>query len=57
MSKYDFAEAVSFLKEAQITPRELRDEIEDAMSEIDPRTPLWHTLLTCADFLETITLK
>lgn len=54
MSRYDFTEAMDFLDEAEIAPEKLRDEIEDAMSELDPATPLWHTLLTVADFLERI---
>ena len=55
MKHYDFTAAVDFLEhEANITPEELKDEIEDAMTEVDPATPLWHTLLTCADLLERI---
>lgn len=55
MSRYDFTDASDFLVGAGITPEELYDEVVDAMSEVDPKTPLWHTLLTIADFLETIT--
>lgn len=55
MSRYDFTDASDFLVGAGITPEELCIEVQDAMSEIEPKTPLWHTLLTIADFLETIT--
>lgn len=55
MTRYDFSAASDFLTAAGITPEELYDEIQDAMSEVDPKTPLWHTLLTITDFLETIT--
>lgn len=56
MTRYDFSRASDFLElEARITPEELLDEIEDAMGEIDPSTPLWHTLLTIADFFEVVT--
>lgn len=57
MTRYDFSYASDFLIEADITPEQLKDEIEDAMSEIDPSEPLWHTLLTIADFFETIEVK
>ena len=55
MARYDFTDASDFLVGAGITREELFDEVQDAMSEVDPKTPLWHTLLTIADFLETIT--
>lgn len=66
MSRYDFTDASDFLVEAGITPEELYDEIQDAMSDIDSLrnkrngkkiSTIWHTLLTCADLLDTITLK
>lgn len=55
MSRYDLTDAMEFLEyEADMTPSQLKDEIEDAMSEISPKTALWHTLLTVADMLERI---
>lgn len=54
MSRYDYSGVVDFLEGAEITPRELIGEIEDAMAELDPKSGLWHTLLTCADMLEWI---
>lgn len=56
MSRYDFTDASDFLEfTAHVTPEELFIEVQDAMCEVSPKTPLWHTLLTIADFLETIT--
>lgn len=53
--RYDFENAIDFLEnEAGLTPQDLRYEIEDAMSDLEPKTSLWHTLLTAADFLERI---
>lgn len=58
MSRYDFSEATHFLNyELDVTPGELREEIEDAMCELEPGSALWHTLLTVADFLERIKEK
>ena len=66
MTRYDFTDAADFLAEAGITPEELYDEIQDAMSDIHSLrnkrnkkkiSAIWHTLLTCADFLETIEVK
>ena len=67
MSRYDFTATSDFLElEAGITPNQLYDEIQDAMSDIDSLrnkrnekkvSAIWHTLLTCADFLECITEK
>ena len=54
MSRYDYSGVIDFLEGAEITPRELIGEIEDAMAELDPKSGLWHTLLTCADMLEWI---
>lgn len=55
MSRYDFTDASDFLVGAGITPEELYIEVQDAMSEVSPKTPLWHTLMTVSEFLETIT--
>ena len=66
MSRYDFTNAVDFLVGARVTPEELYKEILEAMSDIDSLrnkrngkkvSAIWHTLLTCADFLELITEK
>ena len=67
MSRYDFTAASDFLElEAGITPDQLYAEVMEAMSDIDSLrnnrngrkvSAIWHTLLTCADFLECITEK
>lgn len=64
MSRYDLSEALDFLEnEAEMTPDQLYEEIQEAMSEIHSLrnkqnakkiSSIWHTLLTCADFLERI---
>ncbi len=54
MTRYDFTDASDFLVAVGITPEELYSEVVDSMGEVDPKTPLWHTLLTLADFIECI---
>ncbi len=55
MKRYDISEAMDFLElDLEMTPRQLKDEIEDAMCEVEINSKLWHTLLTVADLLEKI---
>ncbi|MBD5302379.1 MAG: hypothetical protein HDS16_05210 [Bacteroides sp.] len=63
MNRYDFSAASDFLAEAQLTPEELYEEIQTALSDIhslrnksnkNKVLKIWHTLLTVADFLERI---
>lgn len=62
-TKYDFREAADFLNEC-VPPDELYDDVCAAMRDVskrrlsqDKRDEIWHTLLCCADFLQTITPK
>ena len=62
MSRYDITDAADFLEnELCATPEQLRDEIVEAMHLVtlieNKRNTryvdaVWHTLLTCADFME-----
>ena len=63
MTRYDFSAASDFLMAAQITPEELYDEIQDALTDIHSLrnrrnsgkvSAIWHTLLTVADLLECV---
>ncbi len=63
MSRYDLTDAADFLIEADITPEDLYIEILQAMENVDKLrnkrnsekvSAIWHTLLTCADFFETL---
>lgn len=61
--RYDFSEAACFLNE-NAAPGELYDEVQEAMSNLmaprlsrKKKRAMWHSLLTLADFLETITPK
>lgn len=62
MSEYNFTGAAEFLDEC-VPPNEMYAEIQEAMSAIfglkkrigkKAFQQVWHTLLTCADFVETI---
>lgn len=62
-TRYDFKEATFFLNEC-VSLDDLRDEVCSAMHNIPAqrlskkkKNKIWHTLLTCADFLDTISLK
>lgn len=65
MTAYDFSDASYFLsEEAGLTPRQLYDDVIDAMNEVSllgndnnrsSTLSVWSTLLTCAGFLERIT--
>lgn len=63
---YDFTGASDFLNEIETSPEELYAEIVDAMATVSAletkrnrklADSVWHTLLTCADFIERITPK
>lgn len=60
--RYDFRETTDFLNEA-VPLSDLYDEVVEAMHLLSApksrltqkkRTAIWQTLLTCADFLDTI---
>jgi len=60
---YDFAEAADFL-DSCVNRDEMYDDVMEAMSAVatirnrrngKAADFVWHTLLTCADFLDTIT--
>ena len=62
---YDFTGASDFLNEIETSPEELYAEIVDAMATVSALKnkrnrkaahSIWDTLLTCADFIERITL-
>lgn len=62
-TKYDFREATSFLNDC-VPLNELYDDVCAAMRDVSKRRlsqgkrdEIWHTLLCCADFLQTITPK
>ncbi len=55
MNRYNISEALDFLEcEMEMTPAEMKSEVEDAMCEVETDSPLWHTLLCVADLLEKI---
>lgn len=60
-SKYDFREATYFLNEC-VPLDDLQNEVCVAMRNLSAvrlskkkKAEIWHILLSCADFLETIT--
>lgn len=64
-TRYDFKEAAYFLNDC-VPLSDLYEDVLDAMQLLSEpkqhltrkkRAEIWHTLLTCADFLETITPK
>lgn len=66
MRRYDLTDAADFLVEADVNPEDLYIEILQAMEDVDilrnkrnseKVSAIWHTLLTCADFFETISVK
>lgn len=62
-TRYDFKEAAYFLNDC-VPLDELRADVSIAMQQLstqrlskEKKDEIWHTLLSCADFLETITPK
>lgn len=64
-TRYDFSEAADFLDE-NVALSDMYDDVLTAMHLLSApkrymtkkkRAEIWHTLLTCADFLDTITQK
>lgn len=60
MSRYDFKETKEFLNNS-VPLDNMRDYIENAIHLLSlsrltkkNRDEVWHTLLTCADFVDTI---
>lgn len=63
MTRYDFREATYFLNEC-VPLDDLRDDVFVAMHNLSAgrlskkkKAEIWRILLSCADFLETITPK
>lgn len=63
MNRYDFKEAAAFLNHS-VPLSDLYDEVCEALRLLsckrltkEKRDEIWHTLLTCADFIETIEVK
>lgn len=61
--KYDFRDTTDFLNES-VPLSDLYNDVMDAMHHLSnprltkkKRAQIWHTLLTCADFIDTITVK
>lgn len=54
MKSHEMQDFFDFFNEAEITPEELLYEVEDALCKINPKSKLWHALLTFADFLERL---
>lgn len=63
MNRYNFREAAAFLNYS-VPLSDLYDEVCEALQLLsckrltkDKRSEIWHTLLTCADFIKTIEVK
>ena len=63
--RYDFREATAFLNDC-VPLSDIYEDVLEAMHLLsapkryltkDKRAEIWHTLLTCADFLDTIIVK
>ena len=62
-TRYDFKEATYFLNEC-VPLNDLRDDVFIALHNLsaqrlskEKKDEIWHTLLTCADFIDTIAPK
>lgn len=64
-TRYDFREAAHFFNEC-VPLLDLYEDVCEAMHLLstpnryltkERKDEIWHTLLTCADFLDTITVK